>query len=78
MRAIARRWQQLHAEIKTHKKILAELTAALTPDLCAAVAVGPVTPEMLIVAGDNPERIRSEPAFAKLSVASPPSPHPRV
>ena len=72
LRAIARRWQQLDAEIKTHEKILAELTAALAPDLCAAFAVGPDTAaEMLIVAGDNPERVRSEPAFAKLCGVAP-------
>jgi len=75
IRAIARRWQQLDAEINSHEKIPAELTAALAPDLCAAFAVGPDTAaKMLIVAGDNPERVRSEPAYANLrGVASIPA-----
>ena len=67
LRSIAQRWQHLDAEIKIHEKLLAELTAALAPKLVDAFGVGPDTAaEMLILAGDNPERIRSEPAFAKL------------
>ena len=66
LRAIARRWLALDAEIKIHEKVLAKLTAELVPDLVAAFGIGPdVAAEMLIVAGDNPERIRSEPAFAQ-------------
>ena len=72
MRAIARRWQALNEEITAHEKILAELTQQAAPDLAAAFAVGPDTAaEMLIVAGDNPDRIRSEPAFARLCGVAP-------
>ena len=72
LRAIARRWQQLNAEIAGHEKVLAQLTADAAPELSAAFAVGPDTAaEMLIVAGDNPDRIRSEPAFAKLCGVAP-------
>lgn len=72
LRAIARRWQQLNEEITDHEKVLAQLTTQAAPDLTAAFAVGPDTAaEMLIVAGDNPERIRSEPAFAKLCGVAP-------
>jgi transposase len=42
------------------------------PELVAAFGVGPdIASELLIVAGDNPERVRSEAAFAKLCGASP-------
>jgi transposase len=69
LRAIARRWIELHAEITAHEKVL---TALAAPDLAAAFAVGPDTAaEMLIVAGDNPDRIRSEPAFARLCGVAP-------
>lgn len=72
LRAIARRWQQLNEEIIAHEKVLEQLTTQAAPDLTAAFAVGPDTAaEMLIVAGDNPERIRSEPAFARLCGVAP-------
>jgi len=72
LRAIAKRWQQLDEEIKTHEKLLAELTDQIVPELTAAFGVGPDTAaEMVIVVGDNPERIRSEAAFAKLCGVSP-------
>lgn len=72
LRAIAKRWQQLNAEIVAHEKVLSELTSQLAPDLANAFAVGPDTAaEMLIVAGDNPERIRSEAAFARLCGVAP-------
>jgi transposase len=61
LRSIARRWQQLNDEIKTHEKLLGELTGALVPQLVAAFGVGPDTAaELLIVAGDNIGRVRSE------------------
>ncbi len=72
LRELARRWQQLNAEAKNHERHLAELTQAAAPDLVAAFGIGADTAaEMLIVAGDNPERIRSEAAFAKLCGACP-------
>lgn len=72
LRAIARRWQMLNAEINDHEKVLARLTAEAAPDLSAAFAVGPDTAaEMLIVVGDNPDRVRSEAAFAKLCGVAP-------
>ncbi len=72
LRAIARRWLDLDTEITTHEKLLDTLTTAAAPDLTAAFGVGPDTAaEMLIVAGDNPDRIRSEPAFARLCGVAP-------
>ena len=72
LRAIARRWLTLDAEIKQHDAQLETLTAARAPELLQAhgMATGTAA-EMLLVVGDNPERIRSEAAFAKLCGACP-------
>jgi transposase len=67
LRALARRWQQLQVEIKEHEEHLAALTRSAAPAMIEAFGIGPDTAaEMLIVAGDNPDRIRSEAAWAKL------------
>lgn len=72
LRAIARRWEYLNDEITAHEKLLTELTTTAAPDLAKAFAVGPDTAaEMLIVAGDNPDRVRSEAAFARLCGVAP-------
>ena len=72
LRAIARRWLALDEEIKSHDAHLAALTAAYAPELLQAHGMGPGTAaEMLQLVGDNPERIRSEAAFAKLCGACP-------
>jgi transposase len=72
LRAIARRWLELDAEIKSHEQILGRLTTQLVPNLVAAFGIGAdVAAEMLIAAGDNPERVRSEAAFAKLCGVAP-------
>jgi transposase len=57
----------LNAEIGEHDAALDALTDTCASSLKAAfgVATGTVA-EMLILVGDNPERIRSEAAFAKL------------
>ncbi|WP_256791960.1 IS110 family transposase [Terrabacter sp. Ter38] len=55
-----------------HERLLTSLTAAAAPDLAAAFAVGPDTvAEMRIVASDNPDRIWSEPVFARLCGVAP-------
>jgi len=67
LRALARRYRLLSEEIATHDQALDALTAAATPTLRTAFGIGAdAAAEMLIVAGDNPRRIRSEAAFAKL------------
>jgi len=72
LRAIARRWLALDEEIRGHEKLLGAIAGALVPELVEAFGVGPdIASELLIVAGDNPERVRSEAAFAKLCGASP-------
>jgi transposase len=72
LRSIARRWQQLNEEIKTHQALLTDLTGQLVPQLVTAFGVGPDTAaELLIVAGDNIDRVRSEPAWARLCGVAP-------
>jgi transposase len=64
---LARRWFELHAEIKTHTKILKKLTSQTAPLLVEAFGVGfDTAAEILLAAGENNDRIRSESAFAKL------------
>jgi transposase len=72
LRALARRWLVLNTEIKSHDADLDALTAACAPALKEAHGMASGTAaEMLILVGDNPERIRSEAAFAKLCGACP-------
>jgi transposase len=72
LRALARRWLMLDAEIKSHDAALDALTTACAPTLKEAHGMSTGTAaEMLILVGDNPERIRSEAAFAKLCGACP-------
>ena len=66
LRALARRWTTLAEEIATHDRHLERLTTETSPTLRASFGVGAHTAaEMLILFGDNPDRIRSEAAFAK-------------
>jgi transposase len=72
LRAIARRWLALDEEIRSHDAHLEVLTAARAPELVQAHGMGAGTAAaMLLLVGDNPERIRSEAAFAKLCGACP-------
>lgn len=72
LRALARRWQALAAEIVDADHVLDRLTAETAPTLRQAFGIGPDTAaEMLIVFGDNPDRVHSEAAFAKLCGACP-------
>jgi transposase len=65
--ALARRWLDLHEEIKVHGTLLKKLTKAAAPDLVAAFGIGPdIAAELLVTAGDNTDRIRSEAALAKM------------
>lgn len=67
MRALARRWLFLHEEIQAHDKELDRLIADKAPSLLASHGIATMTvAEMLILIGDDPSRIRSEAALAKL------------
>ncbi len=67
MRAIARRWLTLHEEILAHDQELDRLVREKAPDLLKAHGISTITvAELLVLVGDNPERIKSEAALAKL------------
>lgn len=67
MRALARRWLTLHDEIQDHEQALDRLVRARAPGLMESHGIATMTvAEMLILVGDNPQRIRSEAALAKL------------
>jgi transposase len=72
LRALARRWLALDEEVRAHDVHLERLTRERAPALVQAHGMGPGTAaELLLLVGDNPERIRSEAAFAKLCGACP-------
>lgn len=72
LRTLARRHQALTAEADDLEAQLRELVESINPGLLAAYGVGPVTAaQLLITAGGNPDRLRSEAAFAALCGAAP-------
>jgi transposase len=72
LRALATRWLALSTEIEAHDGVLDTITRGAAPTLREAFGIGPDSAaEMMIVLGDNPTRIRSEAAFAKLCGACP-------
>ena len=65
LRELARQVQSLEAECERLDAVLEPLVAATAPELVASFGVGTDTPGALLVsAGDNPQRLRSEAAFA--------------
>ena len=72
LRALAGRWLAPDEEIRSHDVHLEELMRLHAPELIEAHGIEAGTAaEMLMLVGDNPERIRSEGAFAKLCGACP-------
>jgi transposase len=72
LRELARRAQTLDAEIGRLDAELARLTRTAAPGLLARRGVGAeVAGALLVVAGDNPQRLHSEAAFSMLCGASP-------
>lgn len=72
VRSIAKRWIQLDEEIHELTAKIEELVIRQAPQLVNEFGIGADTAaEILIVAGNNPERIKSEAAFAKLAGISP-------
>jgi transposase len=72
LRMLARRAQALEAEIAELDAILDPLVAETAPKLIARVGIGTDSASALLVAaGDNPIRLRSEATFAHLCGASP-------
>ena len=72
LRRLARRHQQLTEEIHEADHDLDQLLRQAAPTLLAVPGVGPeVAGQLLTSAGDNPDRIKSEAAFAHLCGAAP-------
>ncbi len=72
MKSLAKRWLALTKELKQLDKILEELTSKYALQLRARFGVGPNTAAILLsVAGDNPERLKSEAALASLCGVNP-------
>ncbi len=69
---LARRHQALSAEITTLTTQLDRLTATTAPKLVALFGIGQDSAgALLVAAGDNPDRLRSDACFAMLCGASP-------
>jgi transposase len=72
LRTLARRYEALSTEMAEMEAVLDELTARANPALRGAKGVGPdVAAILLTAAGDNPERLRNEAAFAAMCGVSP-------
>jgi transposase len=72
LRSLAIRHHGLTAELVVLDRELGRLTLEAAPALCGLTGVGPdVAGALLVAAGDNPERLRSDAAFACLCGVSP-------
>ena len=72
LRSLACRYRQLSKEVQDLQAELDWLTRAAAPALIGILGVGPDTAAtLLIAAGSNPERLRSEAAFASLCGVNP-------
>ncbi len=72
LRRLARRHQQLSEQINQADLEITQLVGEVAPALLALTGVGPeVAGQLLTSAGDNPDPITSEPAFAHLCGVAP-------
>ena len=72
LRSLARRHQQISAEIVQLDALIEPLVAAINPTLLELNGVGAdVAGQLLVTAGENARRLRSEAAFAMLVGAAP-------
>jgi transposase len=72
LRSVARRHRALSEEISELDAQIERLVGEAAPELVALDGVGPDTAATLLVAaGDNPERLKSEASFAHLCGAAP-------
>jgi len=72
LRSVARRYQVLSEEIAELDAHLDRLVAQAAPELVSLPGIGTDSAAtLLIVAGDNPQRLRSEASFASLCGVSP-------
>jgi transposase len=72
LRSLARRHQHLTEEIEYLDALIAPLVEQINPRLTTLNGIGPdVAGQLLVTAGDNPDRLHSEAAFAMLCGAAP-------
>jgi transposase len=72
LKSLARRYLELHDEIADLDAMIAAIVDELAPNLIARNSIGHVgAAQLLLTAGDNPERLRSEASFASLCGVSP-------
>jgi transposase len=72
LRSLARRYRHLDEEITELDTTIAELTTQAAPELVAVFGVGTETASTLLVtAGTNPNRLKSEASFAMLCGVAP-------
>jgi len=72
LKLLARRWLALTKELRQLDKQLEKLTHKYAPQLCERFGVGPHTAAVLLsVAGDNPERLKSDASLAALCGVNP-------
>jgi transposase len=72
LRGYARRWQLLDAEAAELQADITALVRQAAPALLDLPGCGPITAaQLLITAGDNPQRMHSEGAFAHLTGTAP-------
>jgi transposase len=71
LRTLACRYQALSSQITTLSSALERLTATAAGPLVARLGIGPDSAgALLVAAGDNPDRLRSEAAFSMLCGSS--------
>jgi len=72
LRTLARRYRALDDEIAELDAMLKQLTVQAAPRLLGERGIGPeIAARLLLVAGDNPTRLRNDSALAALCGASP-------
>ena len=72
LKSLARRYLELHDEIADLDVMIGAIVDELAPDLVARNSIGHIgAAQLLLTAGDNPERLRSEASFAALCGVSP-------
>jgi transposase len=77
LRSVARRYEALSREIVELEAHLDRLVAQAAPELVSLAGIGTDSAAtLLIVAGDNPQRLGSEASFANLCAGSLPSKPP--
>ena len=72
LRELGRRAEFLDGQLERLDELIVPLVTARAPGLLALHGVGPTPPPLLLIAaGDHPERLRSEAAWAHLCAVAP-------